>query len=286
MDVAWDRTRPKTVHAIPDHVRVGSILAPALLSLPASPAACDECNSSRARCGPAHSASVPFVPAAACSSSSLRRVQLESRSLRARALCLGPICPRGGLFLQQPATSATRVALVAHSAWARLSWHLIRIRALLADPDPGPSLDLFDVATRFSEPFMAKIAANEDDAATDGAELLGRWRGLGGHVGASDLIGCERDVRMSVPHVLRVFRRTHDELARVALHVMLVKGRAVKVPSSAGATLEMVRHQMTPDIGGDYAAHPALFRLSIHPRCTTDRLWSRWQWVGRTGQRP
>ena len=63
---------------------------------PVPPAARAECNSSRARCG------------SACS------------------LCLGPfVCPGDGPFLQQPATSATRVALVAglpvHSAWAHLS---------------------------------------------------------------------------------------------------------------------------------------------------------------------
>ena len=71
--LSWRPARPFTLHA----------LGPARLSWrrPVPPAARDECNSSRARCGPA------------------------------RSLCLRwarPVCPGGGLFLQQPATSATR----------------------------------------------------------------------------------------------------------------------------------------------------------------------------------
>ena len=54
-------------------------------------------------------------------------MQLESRSLRAHPFILpGSGCPGGGPFLQEPATSATRVAFVAgppvHSAWIWLSW--------------------------------------------------------------------------------------------------------------------------------------------------------------------
>ena len=93
------------------------------------------CNSSRARCGPVRplrarspawtdlSDSRRRVPATQVAlrsgrldrarlSDSRRRVQLESRSLRARS-------PRLGLFVRRPATSATRVALVA-GPFARL----------------------------------------------------------------------------------------------------------------------------------------------------------------------
>ena len=102
-----------------------------VLAAAVSPAARDECNSSRARLRgrpftlPALG---PFVLAATRSSSSPRRVQLESRSFAGppvHSACAGPVRAGGDPFLQQPATSATRVALVCGAArslclrWAR-----------------------------------------------------------------------------------------------------------------------------------------------------------------------
>ena len=84
---------------------VAAQFAPDVLAGPILPAAGNECNSSRARRGPVR----PGRSGGAHSSSSRQRVQLESRSSRAsppRTFWRGP-------FFQQPATSATRVALVA-----------------------------------------------------------------------------------------------------------------------------------------------------------------------------